>query len=56
MIERQGPFKFELYAPKLQISATIVTVETSPEEVLEVKHENDQYKIEYEAELQLHLK
>ena len=26
------------------------------EEKQEIKHENDQYKIEYEAELQLHLK
>ena len=55
-IERQEPFNFELHAPKLKISATIVTAETSPEEVQEVKCENDQYKIEYEAELQLHLK
>ena len=38
------------------ISTTIVTMETSPQEKLEVKDENDQYKIEYEAELQLHLK
>ena len=27
-----------------------------PPEKLEIKHENDQYKIEYEAELQLHFK
>ena len=31
-------------------------MDTSPEEKLEIKHENDQYKIEYKAELQLHLK
>ena len=29
---------------------------TQPEEKLEIKHENNQYKIEYEAELQVHLK
>ena len=53
--ERQEPVNFELYAHKLQISATIATPETIPGEVLEVKHENHQYKIKYEAELQLHL-
>ena len=30
--------------------------DTSPEEKVEIKHENNQYKIEYKAELQLHLK
>ena len=29
---------------------------TTPTEKLEIKHENDQYRIKYEAELQLHLK
>ena len=56
VIENQEPFNFNSSAPKLKISTTIVTMETSPQEKLEVKHENDQYKIEYEAELQLHLK
>ena len=56
MIEGQEPFNFELYACKLKISTTIVTLETTPEEVLEVKHENDEHKIKYEVELQLHLK
>ena len=40
----------------LKISSTVKTVETSPQEKLEIKHENDQNKIKYEAELQLHLK
>ena len=31
-------------------------MDTSPEEKLEIKHENNQYKIKYEAELQLCLK
>ena len=35
---------------------TIVTMETSPLENVEVKHENNQNKIKYEAKLQLHLK
>ena len=56
MIENQEPFNFHSSAPKLKISTTIVTTETSPQEKLEVKHKNDQYKIEYEAELKLHLK
>ena len=42
MIERQESFNFELYAPKLKISATIVTLETTSEEALEVKCENNQ--------------
>ena len=33
-----------------------MTMDTSPTEKLEIKCENDQYRIEYEAELQLHLK
>ena len=33
-----------------------MTETTPPQEKLEIKHQNDQYKIEYEAELQLHLK
>ena len=55
-IEKQGPFNFKSHTPKLKICITIVTPETPPEEVLEVKHENDQYKIKYKGELQLHLK
>ena len=35
---------------------TISTMDTTSTEKLEIKHENDQYRIEYEAELQLHLK
>ena len=38
------------------ISSIVETAETSPQEKLEIKHKNDQYKIKYEAELQLHLK
>ena len=55
-IENQEPFNFNSSAPKLKISTTVKTMDTSPKEKLEIKHENDQYKIEYEAELQLHLK
>ena len=55
-IENQEPFNFDSSAPKLKISTTVKTVDTSHEEKLEIKHENDQYKIEYEGELQLHLK
>ena len=55
-IEKQEPFNFDLSAPKLKISTTVETVDTSPKEKLEIKCENDPYKIEYEAEVQLHLK
>ena len=55
-IENQEPSNFYSSAPKLKIFTTVETVDTSPEEKLEIKHENNQYKIEYEAELQLHLK
>ena len=55
-IENQEPFNFESSAPKLKILTIVMTEDTSPEEKLETKHENDQYKIEYKAELQLHLK
>ena len=56
MIENQKPFNFDSSAPKLKISTTVITTDTSPTEKLEIKHENNQYKIKYEAELQLHLK
>ena len=36
--------------------STLKTETTSPQEKLEIKCKNDQYKIKYEAELQLHLK
>ena len=55
-IENQEPFNFKPSAPRLKITSIIETANTSPEEKLEIKHENDQHKIEYEAELQLHLK
>ena len=56
-IERQEPFNFNPSAPKLQISSVVVTETTSPQlGKFEIKHQNDQYKIKYEAELQLHLK
>ena len=55
-IERQEPLNFKLSAPKLLISSIIETETTSPREKLEIKCQNDQYKIEYEAEQQLHLK
>ena len=56
VIEKQEPFNFKPSAPRLKILSIVETVETSPEEKLEIKHENDQYKIKYKAELQLHLK
>ena len=37
------------------MSTIVKTEDTSPKEKLEIKHESNQYKIEYEAELQLHL-
>ena len=52
-MENQEPFNFDSSAPKLKISTTVETADTSPEEKLEIKHENNQYNIEYEAELQL---
>ena len=55
-IERQEPFNFEPSALKLQISLIVETETTPPQEKLEIKHQNDQYKIKYKAELQLHLK
>ena len=54
-IENQEPLNFNSSAPKLKISTTLMTIDTTPIENLEIKHENDQYRIEYEAELQLHL-
>ena len=54
-IGNQEPFNFKPSAPRLKISSIVKTVDTSSEEKLEIKHENDKYKIEYEAELQLHL-
>ena len=56
VIENQAPFNFNSSAPKLKILTTVNTMDTFPEEQLEFKHENNQYKIEYEAKLQLHLK
>ena len=35
------------------ISTTVETMDTSPEEKLEIKHENNQYRIRYKAEFQL---
>ena len=54
-IENQEPFNFDSSAPKLKISTTVVIMATTPTEELEIKHENDQYRIKYEAELLLHL-
>ena len=50
-IENQEPFNFNSSAPKLKILTTVVTMDTTPTEKLEIKHENDQYRIEYKAEL-----
>ena len=55
-IEKQEPFTFNSSTPKLKILTTVETMDSSSEEKLEIKCENNQYKIEYEAELQLHLK
>ena len=55
-IEKQEPFNFDSSAPKLKILTTVKKAHTSAEEKLEIKHENDQYKIKLKAELQLHLK
>ena len=55
-LKRQEPFNFKLSAPKLQILLIVKTETTPPQEKLEIKCQNDQYKIEYKAELQLHLK
>ena len=55
-MERQEPFKFEPSAPKLQILLIVKTETTPLQEKLEIKCQNDQYKIKYKAELQLHLK
>ena len=50
VIENQEPFNFDSTTPKLKILTTVKTMDTSPEEKLEIKHENDQYRIQYEAE------
>ena len=55
-IEKQEPFNLEPSAPRLKILSIVKTAETTPQEKLEIKHETNQYKIEYEAEIQLHLK
>ena len=55
-IENQEPFNFDPAVPRLKISSTVETENTSPQEKLEIKCKNNQYKIEYEAELQLPLK
>ena len=48
-VENQEPFNFDPSAPRLQISSTIETETTSPQDNLEIKCQNDQYEIEYEA-------
>ena len=45
-IENQEPFNFDSSAPKLKILTTVVTIDTTSKEKLEIKHENDQYRIE----------
>ena len=55
-IEKQEPFNLDPSAPKLKILSSVETLESTPQEKLEIKHKNNQYKIKYEAELQLHLK
>ena len=55
-IEKQEPFNFKPSEPSFKISSIVKTADTTHQEKLEIKHENNQYKIEYEAKLQLHLK
>ena len=55
-IETQEPFNFNPSAPRLKILSIVKTTATTPQEKHEIKHKNDQYKIKYKAELQLHLK
>ena len=55
-IEKQEPFNFDPSAPRLEISSIVETADTTPQGKLEIKCKNDQYKIKYEAGLQLHLK
>ena len=56
VIEKQEPFNFDPSAPRLKILSLVETEGTTPQEKLEIKCKNNQYKIKYEAELQLHLK
>ena len=53
--ENQQPFNFNLSAPRLKILSTVKTENTSPQDMREIKRKSNQYKIKYEAELQLHL-
>ena len=55
-IAKQEPFNFEPSAPRLKISSSVEMEDTTPQEKLDIKHGNDQYKIQFEEELQLHLK
>ena len=55
-IEKREPFYFDPSAPRLKILSSVKTTESTPQDKLEIKCKNDQYKIKYEAELQLHLK
>ena len=41
-IEKQEHFNFEPSAPRLEISSIVKTPATTPQEKLEIKHENDQ--------------
>ena len=54
-IEEQEPLNFNPSACRLMILSILKTADTTPQEKLENKHKNDQYKIEYKAELQPHL-
>ena len=55
-IEKQEPFKFDPSAPRFEILSIVETADTTPQEKHEIKCKNDQNNIEYETELQLHLK
>ena len=56
VIENQEPFNFGPSAPRLKILSTVKAEDSTPQQKIEIKCKNDQYKIKYEAELQLHLK
>ena len=54
--KQQESFNFAPHAPKLKILTIVKKSTTTDAEKLEIKRENNQYKMEYETELQLHLK
>ena len=45
-IEKQDPFNFEPSAPRLMILSIVETLDTTPQEKIGMKCENDRHKIE----------